>query len=64
VVKFGKDVAIGGTPVIVIARPCSVESREQIEAVAETISRAGARILRGGAFKPGTSPYTSRGSAS
>jgi 3-deoxy-7-phosphoheptulonate synthase len=61
VVALGKDMAIGGTDVIVIAGPCSVESREQMKTVAEVVSRAGARILRGGAFKPRTSPYSFQG---
>ena len=56
VVKVGGDVEIGGKDVVVIAGPCSVESREQIFAVAEAVSQVGARILRGGAFKPRTSP--------
>jgi 3-deoxy-7-phosphoheptulonate synthase len=61
VVEVGRGVAFGGTEVIVIAGPCSVESREQIHVVAEAVSRAGARILRGGAFKPRTSPYSFQG---
>jgi len=56
-----KDVEIGGTEVIVMAGPCSVESEEQIEAVAEHVARHGAKILRGGAFKPRTSPYSFQG---
>jgi len=61
VVQVAGDVKIGGKEVVVIAGPCSVESREQIVAVAEEVSRAGARILRGGAFKPRTSPYSFQG---
>lgn len=61
VVKVGGDVEIGGKEVVVIAGPCSVESREQIFAVAEAVSQVGARILRGGAFKPRTSPYSFQG---
>jgi len=57
------DVAIGGEQVIVFAGPCSVESREQLMEVAASVSAAGAKVLRGGAFKPRTSPYTFQGLA-
>jgi len=60
VVKIG-DVSIGGEQVIVMAGPCSVESREQIECVAAQVARAGARVIRGGAFKPRSSPYSFQG---
>lgn len=59
-VKVG-DVEIGGPEVVVIAGPCAVENREQLLRTAEIVSRAGARILRGGAFKPRTSPYAFQG---
>jgi len=52
---------IGGSEFIVFAGPCSVESEEQILATAEAVQRAGAHILRGGAFKPRTSPYDFQG---
>jgi 3-deoxy-7-phosphoheptulonate synthase len=61
VVKFANGVSVGGDDVIVMAGPCSVESREQIFTVAESVSRTGARFLRGGAFKPRTSPYSFQG---
>jgi 3-deoxy-7-phosphoheptulonate synthase len=61
IIDVGHRVAIGGAEVVVIAGPCSVESRDQIHAVAEAVNRAGARILRGGAFKPRTSPYSFQG---
>jgi 3-deoxy-7-phosphoheptulonate synthase len=61
VVKFANGVTIGGEKVVIMAGPCSVESREQIFAVAESVSRAGANFLRGGAFKPRTSPYSFQG---
>jgi 3-deoxy-7-phosphoheptulonate synthase len=62
VVKIGDKVAIGDKmPVAVIAGPCSVESREQILEVAEEVKKAGAVALRGGAFKPRTSPYSFQG---
>lgn len=60
VVRVG-DVAIGGEEVVVIAGPCAVESREQLMETAEAVARAGARLLRGGAFKPRTSPYAFQG---
>ncbi|MDK2926533.1 MAG: 3-deoxy-7-phosphoheptulonate synthase [Bacillota bacterium] len=60
VVKVG-GVAIGGPEVVVIAGPCAVESEEQILATAQTVKAAGARILRGGAFKPRSSPYSFQG---
>ncbi|OPX84493.1 MAG: Phospho-2-dehydro-3-deoxyheptonate aldolase [Pelotomaculum sp. PtaB.Bin104] len=56
-----KDVSIGGDEVIVIAGPCAVESREQLLTAARQVRRAGAAILRGGAFKPRTSPYAFQG---
>jgi 3-deoxy-7-phosphoheptulonate synthase len=61
IVKLNNGVRIGGDDVIIMAGPCSVESREQILAVAESVSRSGARVLRGGAFKPRTSPYSFQG---
>jgi 3-deoxy-7-phosphoheptulonate synthase len=56
-----RDVEIGGDQVVVMAGPCSVESRDQINQVAETVSASGAKVLRGGAFKPRTSPYSFQG---
>jgi 3-deoxy-7-phosphoheptulonate synthase len=56
VVRLG-DATIGGEELAVIAGPCAIESREQAFAVAETVSRSGARFFRGGAFKPRSSPY-------
>jgi 3-deoxy-7-phosphoheptulonate synthase len=55
------DVRIGGDEVIVMAGPCSAESEEQVEATASAVKRAGAKILRGGAFKPRSSPYSFQG---
>jgi 3-deoxy-7-phosphoheptulonate synthase len=54
-------IQIGGPEVMVIAGPCSVEGRDMLEATAREIQRHGARALRGGAFKPRTSPYSFRG---
>jgi 3-deoxy-7-phosphoheptulonate synthase len=53
-----RDVAIGGSRVVVIAGPCSVESREQAVQTARAVKAAGAQMFRGGAFKPRTSPYS------
>lgn len=55
------DVPIGGGSLKLIAGPCSVESAEQINGIAAEVKRAGASILRGGAFKPRTSPYDFQG---
>lgn len=55
------DVRIGGDEVIVMAGPCSVENEEQINATAAAVKRAGAKMLRGGAFKPRSSPYSFQG---
>jgi 3-deoxy-7-phosphoheptulonate synthase len=56
-----KDVEIGGNAVIAMAGPCSVESGEQIGRAAQIVAGAGARIIRGGAFKPRSSPYSFQG---
>jgi 3-deoxy-7-phosphoheptulonate synthase len=56
-----KDVEIGGDKIVVAAGPCAVESEEQVETVAKAVKRAGASLLRGGAFKPRTSPYSFQG---
>jgi 3-deoxy-7-phosphoheptulonate synthase len=55
------DVTIGGDDFVVMAGPCSVESEQQILESAEIVARAGAKLLRGGAFKPRTSPYDFQG---
>src|SRR5437763_9057605 len=60
VVRVG-DGAFGGPECVIIAGPCAVESREQIFAAARAVKDAGARLLRGGAFKPRTSPYSFQG---
>ena len=64
IVKVGpkhNQVEIGGNTVIVMAGPCTVESKEQIRAIAPIIRENGVRVLRGGAFKPRTSPYSFQG---
>lgn len=58
--KIG-EVEIGGDSLVVMAGPCSVESLEQVDIIAKAVSEAGANILRGGAFKPRTSPYSYQG---
>lgn len=54
-------IKIGSNELIIIAGPCSVESEEQTIAIAESVKKSGAKILRGGAFKPRTSPYSFQG---
>ena len=56
-IKIGNTV-VGGKKLAIMAGPCSVESNEQITAVAQAVKDAGATVLRGGAFKPRTSPYS------
>jgi 3-deoxy-7-phosphoheptulonate synthase len=60
VVKVG-DVEIGGRQVVVMAGPCSVEGKDQIDRVAQLVAEAGAKVIRGGAFKPRSSPYSFQG---
>ncbi|HET7100614.1 MAG TPA: 3-deoxy-7-phosphoheptulonate synthase, partial [Terriglobia bacterium] len=61
VVDLGRGVKIGGKEVVMMAGPCSVESPEQIELIAGIVAKLGVRVIRGGAFKPRTSPYTFQG---
>src|SRR5258708_4116358 len=61
IVKLANGIDIGGNEVVVMAGPCSVESREQLFSTAEAVAKAGARVLRGGAFKPRSSPYSFQG---
>jgi 3-deoxy-7-phosphoheptulonate synthase len=61
VVELGSRVAVGGHSVVMMAGPCSVESAGQIEAIAALVAAQGAGVLRGGAFKPRTSPYSFQG---
>jgi len=60
VIKLG-NVTIGGGSFVIFSGPCAVESREQLLATAHAIKKAGAQILRGGAYKPRTSPYSFQG---
>ncbi len=55
------DAVVGGRELAIIAGPCSVEGRDQLLTIARAVRKAGARFLRGGAFKPRTSPYTFQG---
>ncbi len=61
VVRFANNTSIGSDEIVIMAGPCSVESRQQIFAIAETVSKAGGKFLRGGAFKPRSSPYSFQG---
>lgn len=56
-----KDVVIGSNEVVMMAGPCSVESEKQIFTLAEVVAKSGAKVLRGGAFKPRSSPYSFQG---
>ncbi len=60
IVKIG-DVTIGGKDIVVMAGPCSVEKEDLLLSIASSVKKAGARVLRGGAFKPRTSPYSFQG---
>jgi 3-deoxy-7-phosphoheptulonate synthase len=61
VVRLATGASFGGDVLAICAGPCSVESEEQIDATAAAVARAGANVLRGGAFKPRTSPYAFQG---
>jgi 3-deoxy-7-phosphoheptulonate synthase len=61
VVDLGDGVRLGGTEIAVIAGPCAIESRQQAFAIAAAVRAAGARLFRGGAYKPRTSPYSFQG---
>lgn len=61
VVSIGKNVKVGGKQVVLVGGPCSVDTREHLIANARALKKAGAHLLRGGAFKPRTSPYAFQG---
>ncbi|HXX19367.1 MAG TPA: 3-deoxy-7-phosphoheptulonate synthase [Candidatus Acidoferrum sp.] len=61
IIDLGKGVTIGGKEIAVAAGPCAVESSEQIHDIAAKVAQAGAKLLRGGAFKPRSSPYSFQG---
>ncbi len=60
-IKLGEGVVIGGKRIVVMAGPCSVEGKDILLSIAETVASSGAEVLRGGAFKPRTSPYSFQG---
>ncbi|NIR44619.1 MAG: 3-deoxy-7-phosphoheptulonate synthase [Gemmatimonadetes bacterium] len=60
-IELGNGVVVGGEQVVVMAGPCSVEDEETVNRIAEAVAKAGAHILRGGAYKPRTSPYAFQG---
>jgi 3-deoxy-7-phosphoheptulonate synthase len=61
VIHVGDGIAVGGKALVVMAGPCSVENREMLFDTAKAVKQAGATVLRGGAFKPRTSPYSFQG---
>ena len=61
VIEFANGVKIGGEQVVVMAGPCSIENEEQIFEIAKSVKAAGASFLRGGAYKPRSSPYAFQG---
>ncbi len=61
IVDVGKGVKVGGKKIVVMAGPCAIEDMETLSEVAEEIKKSGATVLRGGAFKPRTSPYSFQG---
>lgn len=61
VIDLGRGVKVGGDKLVSMAGPCSVEGKEMLFAIADSVKKAGATVLRGGAFKPRTSPYTFQG---
>ncbi len=60
-IKIAPGIEVGGSKVIIMAGPCTVESRERLMNIANLVKKSGAKILRGGAFKPRTSPYSFQG---
>ena len=61
IIKLSESVSVGGDQFVIMAGPCSVESEEQLRTIAKGIKKAGAHMLRGGAYKPRTSPYAFQG---
>ena len=61
VIELGKGVAVGAQQVVMMAGPCSVETAAQVDTIAAFVAEQGVRVLRGGAFKPRTSPYSFQG---
>jgi 3-deoxy-7-phosphoheptulonate synthase len=60
-IDVGNEIIVGGERIVVMAGPCSVEDEDTVNRVAEAVAKAGAHILRGGAYKPRTSPYSFQG---
>lgn len=60
-IDLGDGVVLGGSEVLMMAGPCTVESEEQLFTTAKAVAEAGAKVLRGGAYKPSTSPYSFQG---
>lgn len=61
IIDFGKGVKVGGKKIVVMAGPCAVENLDTLNEIAKQIKNAGVNVLRGGAFKPRTSPYSFQG---
>lgn len=61
IIKIAPGVEVGGNRIVVMAGPCTVESRERLFNIAQMVKKSGAKVLRGGAFKPRTSPYSFQG---
>lgn len=61
VIDVGRGIKIGGKKIVVMAGPCAIEKLETLEVIAAQVKKAGATVLRGGAFKPRTSPYSFQG---
>jgi 3-deoxy-7-phosphoheptulonate synthase len=61
IIQLGEGVAVGGTQIVMMAGPCSVESAAQVDTIAACVAEQGTRVLRGGAFKPRSSPYSFQG---
>jgi 3-deoxy-7-phosphoheptulonate synthase len=61
IIQLGKGVAVGGTQIVMMAGPCSVESAAQVDTIAACVAEQDVRVLRGGAFKPRSSPYSFQG---
>ncbi len=61
IIDAGKGVLIGGQKIVIMAGPCTIESRDQVDTLAPLVRKAGARVMRGGAFKPRTAPYSFQG---
>jgi 3-deoxy-7-phosphoheptulonate synthase len=61
IVDLGAGVTVGGPEVVLMAGPCAVETRDQLDLIARRVKAAGAKVLRGGAFKPRSSPYSFQG---